>query len=82
MDGGGFGVIAIEFSVRAVTVNPLVREAISLPVVSVTVRAPRVADCAMLITAVALVGELMVSDATVMPAPKFAVVGACAKCVL
>ena len=35
----------------------------------------------MLMTTVALVAEFTVTDATVIPAPKFAVVVACAKCV-
>jgi len=44
MDGAGFGVTAIEVRDRAVTVNPFVSEATSVPDVRVTVRAPRVAD--------------------------------------
>src|ERR1700683_4524075 len=81
IDGAGFGVTAIEGRDRAVTVNPFVSEATSVPDVRVTVRAPRDADSAILTTAVALVAELTVSDATVIPAPKLAVVVACAKCV-
>ena len=44
IDGGGFGVTAIEVRDRAVTVNPFVSEATSVPDVRVTVCAPRVAD--------------------------------------
>jgi hypothetical protein len=49
----------------------------SLPVVSVIVRAPVAAAELMFTTAVAAVGEVTVSDATVIPAPKVAVVVPC-----
>src|SRR5205814_5267488 len=54
-------------------VKPLARLTTSLPVVTVTVLAPAVAVELMEITAVALVAELIVSEFTVMPAPKLAV---------
>jgi hypothetical protein len=81
MDAGGFGVTAIDVSVSAVTVNPFVSDATSFPLWSVTVRAPTGAVGSMLITTVALVAELTVIEPTVIPAPKLAVVDACAKCV-
>src|SRR5215831_6576304 len=52
------------------TLKPLLKAATSLPVVTVTVRAPKVAAGSMLTTAMALTGELTVSDTTVIPAPK------------
>ena len=54
------------------TLNPLLKAASSLPVVTLTVRAPKVAAGSMLTTAAALVDELTVSDTTVIPAPKLA----------
>ena len=63
------------------TVNPPFSVATSAPVVNVTLRAPVAADASMFSTALALVGELTVNDATVMPAPKLAVVVPCTKCV-
>ena len=56
------------------TVNPLFRLTISAPVVTVTVRPPAVAAGSMFSKAVAVVAVLTVSDATVMPSPKLAVV--------
>ena len=47
----------------------------------VTVRVPSVADGSILITAVALVEELTVSEATVIPAPKSTVVVFCTQLV-
>jgi hypothetical protein len=44
IDGAGFGVTAIEVSDSAVTVNPFVSEATSVPDVRVTVCAPRGAE--------------------------------------
>ena len=63
------------------TANPLARVATSAPVVSATVRAPGAAAGSMLRIAVALVGEFTVRDATVTPAPKFAWLVPCRKCV-
>ena len=54
--------------------NPFVRLTTSVPVVTVTVWAPVVAVEAMLMTAVAVVGELTVSETTMMPVPNEAVV--------
>ena len=52
----------------------LARAATSLPVVNVTLRAPVAAAGSIFSTAVALVAELIVRVATVIPAPKLAVV--------
>ena len=54
---------------------------VSVPVVTVTVWAPIVAVEAMLIMAVAEVREVTVTELTVIPLPKDAVVVPCAKCV-
>src|SRR5215471_16080686 len=56
------------------TVNPPVRVTTSAPVVTVTSRAPAVAAGSILITAVALTAEFTVTEPTVIPAPKLAVV--------
>ena len=53
----------------------------SAPVVTTTLRAPVAADESMFNTTAALVAEFTVSDATVIPAPKLAVVVPCTKCV-
>ena len=60
--------------VPAVTVKAFAIVATSLPVVTVMVRAPTAAAGSMFSVAVALVAELIVSVATVIPAPKLAVV--------
>ena len=75
-----FGLTVISTGVPFVTVKPLLNVTISAPVVRVTSRAPFAAG-SMFNTAVALVAELMVSVATVIPAPKLAVVVPCAQCV-
>ena len=67
--------------VPAVIVKPLLRVSISLPVVRVIVRVPVAAVGAMLMVAVAEVGELTVRLATVIPAPKLAVVVPCTQVV-
>ena len=59
---------------EALTANPACKEATSLPVVSVTSRVPAIAAGSMFNRAEALVDEVTVSDATVIPAPKLAVV--------
>jgi hypothetical protein len=69
-----FGVADNRAGVPAVTVKPLESVSISLPVVSVIVRVPVAAAELMFKTAVAVVAEFTVSDATVIPAPKPAVV--------
>ena len=74
-----FGVSVVIAGVAAVTLNPFKRVANSVPVVTVTVCEPTVAVDAMLMTAVAAVGELTVSDATVIPAPNEVVVVPCTK---
>src|SRR6266404_4160480 len=56
------------------TVNPLLSESTSVPVVRVTARAPAGAAGSMFSRAVALVAELTVRDTTVIPLPKFDVV--------
>jgi hypothetical protein len=55
-------------------VKPFVSASTSLPVVSVIVRVPVDAPALMLTTTVALVADVTVKDATVIPAPKLAVV--------
>ena len=67
--------------VPAVTVKPLVSVSTWLPVVSTIVREPVAAAESMLITAVALVEEFTVNDATVIPVPKLAVVVPCTQLV-
>ena len=54
--------------------NPLTSVATSVPEVTITFCEPTAADVAMFRTAMALVAEDTVSDATVIPAPKLAVV--------
>ena len=61
----------------AVTAKPLVKVSTSLPVVTVTVLDPVAAAAPMFSVAVALVAELTVREATVMPAPKLAAVVPC-----
>ena len=55
--------------------------ATSLPVVNVTVRLPMAAPAAIAITAVAEVALFTVSEVTVTPLPKLAVVVPCTQCV-
>jgi hypothetical protein len=77
-----FGLIAVMTGIAAaVTVKPLVSVSISLPVVRVIVLVPVAAAALMFTTAVAVVGEFTVSDATVIPAPKLAVVVPCTQLV-
>lgn len=52
------------------TVNPLIRVATSLPVVTVTFRTPTGAKGSMLTVALAPVAELTVKDETMTPGPK------------
>jgi len=65
----------------AITVKALLSDATSEPVVNVTSRGPGVAAGSIFNTAVALALEFIVRDATVIPAPKLAVVIPCVKCV-
>ena len=67
--------------VPAVTENPLASVTTSVPVESDTARVPSAAAGSMFKTAVAVVVEVTVSEATVTPAPKVAVVVPCTKCV-
>src|ERR1041385_5630521 len=60
--------------IGAVTVKPLVKMTTSLPVVNVTDRVPVAAAESMFSSAVADVAEFTVSDITMMPEPKLAVV--------
>ncbi len=76
-----FGFTSVSTGVPLVTVKPLVSVTTSPPVVTVTLRAPLAAAGSMFSTAVAVVAELMVSVATVIPAPKLAVVVPCTQCV-
>ena len=76
-----FGLTCIRDEVPLVTVKPLVREMISLLVVTTTLLLPTVAVEPIEITAVALVAEFTVSEFTVMPLPKAAVVVPCTQCV-
>jgi hypothetical protein len=62
-----------------VTVNAFVSVTTSPPVATVTLLGPMVAVAAIFTIAVALVAELTVSDATVIPALKLAVVVPCTK---
>ena len=66
---------------QAVTVNPLFKVAASVFVVSVTLRTPVAAAGSTFSTAVEAVGERTVREATVIPAPKLAVVVPWTKCV-
>ena len=68
-----------RIGVPAVTVNPLGNVSTSAPVVKVMVLRPVAAAGSTFNTAVALVDEFTVSDATAIPAPKFAVVVPCAQ---
>jgi len=63
------------------TVNAFARVATSAPVVTETVRGPVDAAGSMFNRTVAVVGEVTVSDVTVVPAPKLAVVVPCTQCV-
>jgi len=78
---GFTGVTAMDTNVAAVTVNPFTSVSTSAPVATVTLLAPSVAVPATFSTAVALVAELTVNDATVIPGPKVATVVPCEKCV-
>src|SRR5271165_257180 len=78
---GFTGVTAIDTSVAAVTANAFTSVSTSEPVLTVTLLAPSAAFPAMFTTAVALVAEFTVSEATLIPAPKLAVVTPCEKCV-
>src|SRR5271157_2703133 len=67
--------------VLALTAKPLGRDSISLPVVRETVRGPVAAARSILSTTVALMEEFTVREATVIPAPKSAVVVPCTQLV-
>ena len=71
------GVTCVSTGVPLVTVKPLLSATTSALVVSVTFRAPVAAAASMVNTAVAVVAELTVSEATLTPAPKDAVVVPC-----
>ena len=71
----------VSTGVPLVTVKPLFRVTTSAPVVTVTLRAPAAAAGSMFSAAVAVVAELTVSVATVIPAPKLAVLLPCTQCV-
>ncbi len=60
--------------IEGVTLNPPVSVTTSVFVVRVTSRTPNVADGLIVRNALALVGELTVTEDTVMPEPKVAVV--------
>src|SRR5215469_13458282 len=63
------------------TEKPLIRVATSLPVVTVTLRAPRAASGSTVMVAVAAVGEETVNGTTLTPGPKLATLVPCTKCV-
>jgi hypothetical protein len=75
------GFTVVSTGVPFATMNPFASVTISAPVVSVTLCAPAVAVDAIFNTAVAVVAEFTVSEGTVIPVPKFAVVVPCTKCV-
>ena len=75
------GFTVVSTAVPLVTVKPLVRVTTSAPVVTDTLRAPAAAAASMFTTAVAVVAVFTVSEATVMPAPKLAVLVPCTQCV-
>ena len=78
-----FGSVAVVIASGAgamVTVKPFVRVAVSAPV-TVTFLAPVTAAGSMFSTAMAFVAEVTVSEKTVIPAPKLAVVDPWTKCV-
>ena len=77
-----FGVTEVITGVPESTVKPLVNCAFSPPVVTTGVRAPVAALAEIVMTAVALVVLLTVSEFTVMPAPKLATELLCEKLVL
>ena len=68
------GVICVMTAGPGVTENAFAKVTTSLPVVTVKLRELRNAVGSIFRTAVVLVGEFTVNDATVIPAPKFAVV--------
>src|SRR6267378_8368357 len=74
---GLFMLIVGAGNVPAFTVKPLFRVSTSAPVVIVMLRAPVAAAGSMFNTAAAVVAELTVRVATVMPEPKLAVVVPC-----
>ena len=61
--------------------NPFAKEAISEPVVTVTVRTPMPAFASMSSPAVALVEDVTVKDVTVVPGPKLTTVVPWTQCV-
>ncbi len=73
------GLNCVKTGVPAVNVKPLVKVSTSAFVVSVTLRGPMDAAGSIFISAVALVAEATVTETTVTPDPKFAVVAPCIK---
>lgn len=67
-------VMIIGKELDCVTAKPPISVTLSVFVVSVTLRAPTAAAGSIVNTAIALVGEFTVSDATVTPVPKLTVV--------
>ena len=75
------GFTVVSTAVPLLTVKPFVRVTTSAPVVTDTLRAPAAAAASMFTTAVAVVAVFTVSEATVIPAPKPAVLVPCTQCV-
>ncbi len=75
------GLTSVSTGVPLVTVKPLAKVAISVPVVTVTVFTPAVAVALIETTAVAVVAEVTVSELTVMPLPNAATDVPCTQCV-
>ena len=71
----------VNTGVPGVTVNEFAKVTTSAFVVSITLRRPVVAAESILITAARLVAEVTVTETTVIPGPKLAVVIPCEKCV-
>jgi hypothetical protein len=76
-----FGVIEVRAGVPAVIEKPFVRDAVSPPVVTVTVVLPIVAVEEIVIFAVALVAPFTLKLLTIIPGPKLTVEVPCTKCV-
>lgn len=71
----------VSKAVPFVTVNPLTSVTTSVPVVRVTLRVPSAAAGSILKTTVAVVTLFAVTEATVIPVPKLAVVVPWTQCV-
>ena len=79
--GATVGEAESSTGVPAVTANPPLRVSTLAPVSMFTVRGPGAAEGSTLMMAVAAVEDVTVTEATVIPAPKFAVVVPCTQVV-